>query len=223
MNPAVQKSPEAFRTISEVAVELEVPQHVLRFWEGRFTQVKPLKRGGGRRYYRPEDVDLLRGIASLLYRDGLTIKGVQKILREHGVRYVAEMGRGSLSLLQSPRATAALAAAPQAYPSEHYPNVHPLITEMKFEPKFAADSEIEPEIEPEFEGASDFAPELAALAAETAAAEIAVIESVEAEPLNGFTAAERAHLSARLDELMAWKEQLEKSRTVIETRTRAAR
>jgi DNA-binding transcriptional MerR regulator len=87
------KSPEAFRTISEVAVELDVPQHVLRFWEGRFTQIKPVKRAGGRRYYRPEDVDLLRGIRSLLYSDGFTIKGVQKILRDRGLRHVAELGR----------------------------------------------------------------------------------------------------------------------------------
>ena len=79
----MDKSPEAFRTISEVAVDLDVPKHVLRFWEGKFTQLRPLKRGGGRRYYRPEDVNLLRGIRQLLYGDGYTIKGVQRILREH--------------------------------------------------------------------------------------------------------------------------------------------
>lgn len=76
------KSAEAFRTISEVANELEIPQHVLRFWESKFSQVKPLKRGGGRRYYRPEDIDLLRNIRTLLYKEGYTIKGVQKLLRE---------------------------------------------------------------------------------------------------------------------------------------------
>ncbi|HEV2560710.1 MAG TPA: MerR family transcriptional regulator [Rhizomicrobium sp.] len=92
------KSPDAFRTISEVAMELDVPQHVLRFWESRFGQVRPVKRAGGRRYYRPEDVDLLRGIRSLLYSDGFTIKGVQKLLREQGIRYVAEIGRGETSL-----------------------------------------------------------------------------------------------------------------------------
>ncbi|MHA1113572.1 MAG: MerR family transcriptional regulator [Alphaproteobacteria bacterium] len=75
------KSADAFRTISEVAGELDLPQHVLRFWETKFSQVRPLKRGGGRRYYRPEDVDLLRRIRALLYRDGYTIKGVQKLLR----------------------------------------------------------------------------------------------------------------------------------------------
>ena len=89
-----QKSAEAFRTISEVATELDVPQHVLRFWESRFAQIKPVKRAGGRRYYRPEDVDLLRGIRALLYTDGLTIRGVQKVLKERGLRHVAELGRG---------------------------------------------------------------------------------------------------------------------------------
>ena len=108
---AAQKSPEAFRTISEVAAELEVPQHVLRFWETKFAPVKPLKRGGGRRYYRPDDLDLLRGIRALLYADGLTIKGVQKILREQGARYVIEIGRGDASLMPPPARTSGRDAA----------------------------------------------------------------------------------------------------------------
>ena len=83
------KSPEAFRTISEVAAELDVPPHVLRFWESKFSQIKPLKRGGRRRYYRPEDVELLRRIRGLLYGDGYTIKGVQKVLRERGAKGLA--------------------------------------------------------------------------------------------------------------------------------------
>lgn len=86
----MDKAPEAFRTISEVADELKVPKHVLRFWEAKFAQLKPMKRGGGRRYYRPEDVALLRGIRFLLYDDGYTIRGVQKILREHGPRFVMD-------------------------------------------------------------------------------------------------------------------------------------
>jgi DNA-binding transcriptional MerR regulator len=86
----LDKAPEAFRTISEVADELDVPKHVLRFWEAKFAQLKPMKRGGGRRYYRPEDVALLRGIRVLLYNDGYTIRGVQKLLREHGPRFVMD-------------------------------------------------------------------------------------------------------------------------------------
>lgn len=94
------KGPDAFRTISEVAEELGLPQHVLRFWETRFPQIKPVKRGGGRRYYRPADVDLLRGVKALLYGKGYTIRGVQRILREQGGRGkaqaigLAEAGRG---------------------------------------------------------------------------------------------------------------------------------
>jgi DNA-binding transcriptional MerR regulator len=84
----VEKAPDAFRTISEVAEELDVPQHVLRFWESRFREIKPMKRGGGRRYYRPEDVDLLRGIRHLLYGEGYTIRGVQRLLKEQGLRFV---------------------------------------------------------------------------------------------------------------------------------------
>lgn len=80
---AAPKSPGAYRTISEVSDELDVPQHVLRFWETKFPQLQPLKRGGGRRYYRPADVELLRRIQSLLYTEGYTIKGVQRLLREH--------------------------------------------------------------------------------------------------------------------------------------------
>lgn len=84
----MEKAPDAFRTISEVADDLDLPQHVLRFWETRFAQIKPMKRGGGRRYYRPEDVDLLRGIRHLLYGEGYTIRGVQRILKEEGVKFV---------------------------------------------------------------------------------------------------------------------------------------
>ncbi|MBO6553015.1 MAG: MerR family transcriptional regulator [Roseitalea sp.] len=94
------KSPDAFRTISEVADDLDLPQHVLRFWETRFSQIKPLKRGGGRRYYRPTDVDLLRGIRHLLYEEGYTIKGVQKILRENGIQFAIAIGTGDMSALE---------------------------------------------------------------------------------------------------------------------------
>ena len=92
-----EKAADAFRTISEVAEDLDVPQHVLRFWETRFAQVKPMKRAGGRRYYRPTDVDLLQGIRKLLYAEGYTIKGVQRILKEDGVAHVGSIGRGEAS------------------------------------------------------------------------------------------------------------------------------
>ena len=100
----MDKAPDAFRTISEVAEDLQVPQHVLRFWESRFSQIKPLKRGGGRRYYRPDDVNLLRGIRHLLYGEGYTIRGVQRILREHGPRFVqGAWQEGAMEVLRAAR------------------------------------------------------------------------------------------------------------------------
>ena len=110
----VEKSAQAFRTISEVATELDVPQHVLRFWESKFSQVRPLKRGGGRRYYRPEDIDLLRRIRSLLYEDGYTIKGVQRLRKEGRGRLPPQQQRLDLaaeSALESLRIVSARAEA----------------------------------------------------------------------------------------------------------------
>lgn len=100
------KSADAFRTISEVSTELDVPKHVLRFWEQRFKQLKPLKRGGGRRFYRPEDVELIKGIKALLNRDAYTIRGVQRILKEQGVEMVKRLAAGG--------AAALIASVPQA-------------------------------------------------------------------------------------------------------------
>ena len=97
----MDKSADAFRTISEVAEDLDLPQHVLRFWETRFNQIKPMKRGGGRRYYRPEDVDLLKGIRHLLYDQGYTIKGVQKLLRQNGNKFVVAIGSGDASAFEA--------------------------------------------------------------------------------------------------------------------------
>ncbi len=104
----MNKSAEAFRTIGEVADELQIPKHVLRFWEGRFPQIRPMKRGGGRRYYRPEDMELLRGIRALLHAEGYTIRGVQKILREHGVDQVKAAAHRTAA------APAAVPAAPSS-------------------------------------------------------------------------------------------------------------
>jgi DNA-binding transcriptional MerR regulator len=131
----VDKAPDAFRTISEVADDLKVPQHVLRFWETRFSQIKPMKRAGGRRYYRPDDVQLLRGIHHLLYGEGYTIRGVQRILRDQGQRFVQnvwqpgaeqpahgpvdEDGEGAEETIAAARSTADAerAARPQAAPA----------------------------------------------------------------------------------------------------------
>ncbi|MGJ8528815.1 MerR family transcriptional regulator [Maritalea sp.] len=110
----MEKSPDAFRTISEAAQELDLPQHVLRFWETRFSQIKPLKRGGGRRYYRPDDVQLLRGIRFLLYDEGFTIKGVQKILKENGARHVITIGEtGAIETVTSAGAGDEMVTTPQ--------------------------------------------------------------------------------------------------------------
>jgi len=113
LNPAraskpLAKSASAFRTISEVSQALDVPQHVLRFWESKFSQIKPLKRGGGRRYYRPEDIDLLRNIRDLLYTEGYTIRGVQKLLKEGGIKSLGE------SLERSGQAKSSHPTDPQA-------------------------------------------------------------------------------------------------------------
>jgi len=113
------KGEEAFRTISEVAEELDLPQHVLRFWESRFAQIRPLKRGGGRRYYRPDDVELLRGIRYLLYVKGFTIKGVQRILKENGSRFVVAIGSGDLAGLDSLQSSEPGGAASAEEPERH--------------------------------------------------------------------------------------------------------
>ena len=139
-----KKSPSAFRTISEVADDLHIPQHVLRFWETRFPQVKPLKRGGGRRYYRPDDIALLRRISDLLYIQGYTIKGVQRLLRE---------GDGTLSGVLPPPDVAdrgdELEIPPE--PADAQPDELPALPEQGFEPPAtwiaAHDGELEDEVQ----------------------------------------------------------------------------
>ena len=120
------KSADAFRTISEVAEDLDIPQHVLRFWETRFGQIRPLKRGGGRRYYRPDDVDLLKGIRHLLYSEGYTIKGVQRILKEDGPKSVQAIGRTGM--------VTPAAAAPPAPKGPPVVSTEPDILEDEEEP-----------------------------------------------------------------------------------------
>jgi DNA-binding transcriptional MerR regulator len=113
-NAPMEKSPEAYRTIREVADSLDLPQHVLRFWETRFPQIRPLKRAGGRRYYRPDDIDRLRLIKRLLYDEGYTIKGVQKLFKEQGVQALS-----AAAPRNGPFAEAAAAAEPDAAPKTH--------------------------------------------------------------------------------------------------------
>ncbi|MGL4636953.1 MAG: MerR family transcriptional regulator [Beijerinckiaceae bacterium] len=108
------KAPDAFRTISEAAEDLDLPQHVLRFWETRFTQIKPLKRGGGRRYYRPDDLDFLRGLKHLLHDQRYTIKGVQKIIKESGVKTVMRAWKAEGETIAAPLSAAKAPVASKA-------------------------------------------------------------------------------------------------------------
>ena len=128
----MDKSPDAFRTISEVAADLDLPQHVLRFWETRFSQIKPMKRTGGRRYYRPDDVELVRAIKGLLYGQGYTIKGVQRLLKENGVRAVAAAAHAPEARPQSsPESAQVESAQPARVPPEH---ARPAQVELALEP-----------------------------------------------------------------------------------------
>lgn len=133
-----EKSPDAFRTISEVAEDLDLPQHVLRFWETRFNQIKPMKRGGGRRYYRPQDVELIKGIRYMLYDQGYTIKGVQKLLKENGVQFVTALGNGDLAaveaITQRRQAEAAAEAAANSSPALRPVEEELLVGESRVKP-----------------------------------------------------------------------------------------
>lgn len=136
-----KKAPNAFRTISEVADDLHIPQHVLRFWETKFPQVKPLKRGGGRRYYRPDDIALLRRISDLLYIQGYTIKGVQRLLREGGGRLSDDIPPPT----EEERAAAAAEAQPPPDPELPLPGLVPP------PPPGAARINVRPKVDPETE------------------------------------------------------------------------
>jgi DNA-binding transcriptional MerR regulator len=134
----LDKAPDAFRTISEVGDELKVPQHVLRFWETKFPQIRPMKRAGGRRYYRPDDVDLLRGIRHLLYGEGYTIRGVQRILREQGPRFVEAVWQpGAVQPVAAPDDDT---AEPQLPPDEAARSLFGLLKSPEREPTVEAAS-----------------------------------------------------------------------------------
>lgn len=126
-----EKSAAAFRTISEVGREIDVPQHVLRFWESKFSQIRPLKRGGGRRYYRPEDVALLRRIRELLYTDGYTIKGVQKLFRETGLKAVLDGGESEKDRVGAgPAATASSVTGSDGLTSVRRSDLEGILSEL---------------------------------------------------------------------------------------------
>ena len=166
------KSPEAFRTISEVAEELALPQHVLRFWETRFTSIKPMKRGGGRRYYRPDDVDLLRGIRALLYGEGYTIRGVQRILKEQGPRSIIAAARGRSvpappAVSARPAAENGMRAEPAARPAPVRP---PPVDDAADDEEDDLDIRIEPALAAPAFAPKEFRPGAAPQAAATAAA-----------------------------------------------------
>lgn len=213
-----QKSAEAFRTISEAAVELDVPQHVLRFWESRFTQIRPVKRAGGRRYYRPEDIDLLKGIRALLYSDGLTIRGVQKVLKERGLRHVAELGRGEMhepapqvieKIVYIEKTVPAPAVVAQPAPKPVRKRSHLRAVPDTLDLPFFD----EPPPSHEFP-VLDAAPALVVESVvELEVAPEPVIEAVPEGPADdGLTAAERERLEELLDELCGLKTRLQAAR-----------
>jgi len=216
-----QKSAEAFRTISEVAIELDVPQHVLRFWESRFAQIKPVKRAGGRRYYRPDDVDLLKGIRALLYSDGFTIKGVQKVLKERGPRYVADVGRGGkpgamviekpavvekIVYVEKPAAMPPPAAAKKSRPA-HLRAVPDAMSLPFFDE--AAPQQVRPARGFPVLDAAPLAVERSLAEPQTPSVVGAMIETIQDEFLAGE---ERQRLEELLDELTGLKDRLSAAR-----------
>jgi DNA-binding transcriptional MerR regulator len=197
------KSAEAFRTISEVAAELDVPQHVLRFWESRFAQIKPVKRAGGRRYYRPDDIDLLKGIRALLYSDGFTIKGVQKVLKDRGLRHVAEIGRGGVPVVAAP---APLVIEKVVYVEKPAPAKKPRPTHLRAVPAISL---------PFFDFDEPVAPAPASPLTERLqeAFEPVSAQGAKAEPEElGMVAEDNERLEELLDELVGLKARLQAAR-----------
>jgi DNA-binding transcriptional MerR regulator len=187
----LDKAPGAFRTISEVADEIDVPQHVLRFWESRFTQIRPMKRGGGRRFYRPEDVDLLRGVRHLLYGEGYTIRGVQRILREQGSAYVQNIWRADAQSLKAAEEGAedeieAAVETKRAEPRLSSLSLAPRVREPAGEPPVA--NRREPALPPVEAGAK---------------------ADANAKPPNGMSGEDQRKLRAAFDELIACRELIE--------------
>lgn len=200
------KSAEAFRTISEVADELNVPQHVLRFWESRFSQIKPVKRAGGRRYYRPDDIDLLKGIRALLYSDGFTIKGVQKVLKDRGLRHVAEIGRGGVPQAPQPLVIEkvvyvekAVPAAPVKKPRPTHLRAVPTTLDLPF---FDEPVTLAPVPEPVARVVEPAPMVIEPVLVEAVVAQVPVVEEA------GMAAEDRMRLEELLDELTGLKARL---------------
>jgi DNA-binding transcriptional MerR regulator len=197
LDKASIKAPDAFRTISEVAQDLDLPQHVLRFWETRFAQIKPMKRGGGRRYYRPEDVDLLRGIRLLLYAEGFTIRGVQRLLKENGTGFV--VGVGQSGSVQGVKAQT------------------PTVADEDDEPGFSTEEEGFAEVTPAAETAPSGRAQVTNLLSDAmAAADIAEPQSREfsgpALSPRGFSKEGRRRIEAALADLLEAKRLLDQVR-----------
>jgi DNA-binding transcriptional MerR regulator len=214
----LEKAPDAFRTISEVADEIDVPQHVLRFWESRFPQIRPMKRGGGRRYYRPDDVDLLRGVRHLLYGEGYTIRGVQRILREQGVTFVQTVWSVSVDELppdiddeeieeDGDEDVAEVGAAARAEP-----NLFVAITPRAPDPSAAprAEGRREPTIVPPISLGEPSPP---VQPAQPSSAEPAEPPAAEPPGRRSVTAQDRQKLQAALDELVACRRMIETALT----------
>jgi DNA-binding transcriptional MerR regulator len=198
----LDKAPDAFRTISEVADELDIPQHVLRFWETRFAQIKPMKRSGGRRYYRPDDVDLLKGIRRLLYGEGYTIRGVQRILKEHGIKSVQGLIDGS-------SASPSFAAIPEAAPRGHSDHDEDA---PDTDAADAADDEDDIEEDEVVEAAARRAPEFAPAARRADPAvppRVSPVAAARAENNAVARKLDTTRLKAALDDLIACRQLLD--------------
>jgi DNA-binding transcriptional MerR regulator len=200
----LEKAPDAFRTISEVADEIDVPQHVLRFWESRFPQIRPMKRGGGRRYYRPDDVDLLRGVRHLLYGEGYTIRGVQRILREQGVTFVQTVWSVSVETL--PPDSDEDEEIEEGEDERAEPNLFAVAAPRAAEPAPPAESRREPTIVPPL---SPEQPSPPVQPAQPSSVPAAAAPAPAASVQSGVSAADRRKLQAALDELTACRRIIE--------------
>ncbi|HSF65302.1 MAG TPA: MerR family transcriptional regulator [Paracoccaceae bacterium] len=237
----MEKSPDAFRTISEVADHLETPAHVLRFWESRFPQIRPVKRAGGRRYYRPSDVALLAGIRRLLHEEGLTIRGVQKILREQGVRHVAGLSEGAILVMaeedgrppvevpdapgEVPEAPAEVPDAPEEVPEapEEWPEAPEEVPVVPEEFAAADPAPVAPAVRPPLPDLPLFAPLTAALAQAVDTAPPPAGEAEEVPLATRLRALPRVRLRDRADRLAPLVARLERLRDRVADRGRVPR